>query len=168
MGVVYQAVDTELKRKVALKLLLENSLSRDPAGSVEEERFVREAQLSAKLKHPNIVTLYEAGTLEGKRYLAMQLIEGTSLATWLRTEVHAGLRQKVGLLRDVALAVAHAHEQGVFHRDLKPQNVLLDAEGTPFVTDFGPGKRAGHDGTASMSVSGAVVGTPAYMSPAPA
>ncbi|MBI3854307.1 MAG: protein kinase, partial [Planctomycetes bacterium] len=165
MGVVYEALDTELQRKVALKLLLSDPLSGEASGSVEEERFVREARLSAKLKHPNIVTVYEAGMLEGRRYLALQLIDGVSLSGWLAREAGAGLRRKVALLRDVALAVAHAHEQGVFHRDLKPQNVLLDAEGRPYVSDFGLARRAGREAAASLTVSGSVVGTPAYMSP---
>ncbi len=164
MGAVYEAVDTELNRKVALKLMITNP-SADPKDvSIEEERFVREAQLAAKLKHPNIVAVHEAGVVNGRRFLAMELIQGKSFSAWRRAG-SLTVRQQVTALRDVALAIHYAHEQGVLHRDLKPRNVLVDGDNHPFVTDFGLAKSLGKDANLSLTASGMVVGTPAYMSP---
>ena len=163
MGVVYEALDRELNRKVALKLLLTNDHADRTVVALEEERFIREAQLSAKLKHPNIVTVYEAGSIGGRRYLAMQLVEGTSLAAWLKKVPQASLKQSVTIIRDVALAVEQAHQQGVLHRDLKPQNVLLDKEARPYVTDFGLAKRL--DLPEGKTHDGSIMGTPNYMAP---
>jgi serine/threonine protein kinase/rubrerythrin len=164
-GVVYLAEDAELHRKVALKLMHRGSGSDSKESSHEVERFVREAQLSARLRHPNIVSIYEAGTIDGKHYIAMEYVEGTSMAQW-RKGGSITIRQQVRVLRDVALAVHHAHQQGVTHRDLKPQNVLIDVKLKPYVTDFGLAKKAGGDDvSASLTVEGAILGTPAYMSP---
>ncbi len=165
MGVVYEALDTQLNRKVALKLMLTNPSADAKEVSLDEERFVQEAQLSAKLKHPNIVTVYEAGVLEGRRFLAMEMIEGQAFSDW-RKESGASLKQQVEVLRDVALAVHHAHEQGILHRDLKPRNVLVGGNNRAYVTDFGLAKSLGTaKASHSLTNSGAVVGTPAYMSP---
>jgi len=165
MGVVYEAQDSQLGRAVALKLLLTENLKDPSTRAIEEERFVREAQLSAKLRHPHIVTVYEAGTIDGRRYLSMEFVEGVSLARWLKRQPAPTLKQKIAVLRDVARAVAHAHAAGVLHRDLKPQNILMDREDQPFVSDFGLAKGSGPESSASLTVSGSVVGTPSYMSP---
>jgi WD40 repeat protein/serine/threonine protein kinase len=165
MGVVYESMDTQLNRKVALKLMLTNPNADPKEASIEEERFIQESQLAAKLKHPNIVTVYEAGVLEGRRFLAMELIEGQPLSDW-RRDSGLGTKDIVALLRDVAQAVHHAHEQGVLHRDLKPRNVLVGIGNHPYVTDFGLAKSLGAAKSAhSLTGSGTVVGTPAYMSP---
>jgi serine/threonine protein kinase len=164
MGVVYQATDMQLNRRVALKLMLSNPSADSKEASLDEERFVQEAQLSAKLKHPNIVTVYEAGIMEGRRFLAMEMIDGQALSDWRRGE-GISLKQQVEVLRDVALAVHHAHEQGILHRDLKPRNVLVTGSHHPYVTDFGLAKSLGAKVNHSLTGSGAVVGTPAYMSP---
>jgi predicted Ser/Thr protein kinase len=162
MGVVYEAVDTQLNRKVALKLLIVRP-STDPARADQErQRFSREAQMAAKLKHPGVVTLFEAGEIQGKRYLAMEVIDGQPLQAWLRKKP---LRDQVAVLRDVAIAVHHAHEQGVLHRDLKPANVPVRKDGSPCVMDFGLAKVMGADTGLSVTSDGMCVGTPAYMSP---
>jgi WD40 repeat protein/predicted Ser/Thr protein kinase len=162
MGVVYDALDTQLNRKVALKLMLANPNMDPKDRQLEVDRFIQEAQLSAKLKHPNIVTVYEAGLLDGRQYLAMELIEGSSFSDWRRG---APLRDQIAVVRDVALAVHHAHEQGILHRDLKPRNILVGPGNRPCVTDFGLAKSLGKNVNLSLTGSGAVVGTPAYMSP---
>jgi len=162
MGVVFEAVDTQLNRKVALKLMLTNPNADPKERALEEERFVQEAQLSAKLKHPNIVTVYEAGLLEGRQFLSMEMIEGQAFSEWRKTVT---IRDQIRVLADVSGAVHHAHEQGILHRDLKPRNVLVSASGHSYVTDFGLAKSLGKNVHHSLTGSGAVVGTPAYMSP---
>src|SRR5262249_50846185 len=123
-----------------------------------------EAQLSANLpKHPNIVTVYEAGLLDNRHFIAMECIDGKPLSWW-RRKSSASIRQQVRLLRDVALAVHHAHENGILHCDLKPQNVMVDEKKRPFVTDFGLARRPGRDPGAQLE-DGMTAGTPAYMSP---
>ncbi|HEV3027852.1 MAG TPA: protein kinase, partial [Planctomycetota bacterium] len=164
VGVVYDALDTSLNRRVALKLLhpLPGPGVRESAQDVQQ--FVKEAQLSANLpKHPNIVTVYEAGLLESRHFIAMERIEGLPLSSW-RRKGSVTIRQQVKLLRDVALAVHHAHENGILHCDLKPQNVMIDERKRAFVTDFGLARRPGRDTWAPME-DGMTAGTPAYMSP---
>jgi len=163
MGRVYEAVDTVLNRRVAIKMMAPS----DPGGlegpQIDEERFLREAQVSANLsKHPNIVSVYEAGIVEGKRFLAMEFVDGRQLQEWRRV---VPLREQLALVRDVSLAVHHAHENGVIHRDLKPANVIVDAKHRPHVTDFGLAKALEPESSRSITTSGLVVGTPAYMSP---
>ncbi len=164
MGAVYEALDLQLNRRVALKLMLAKPAPEGDAPSQEEERFVREAQLAAKLRHPNIVTVYEAGVLEGRHYIAMQFISGRPLSDLLG-KGGLSLRQLVRILRDVALAVNHAHQEGVLHRDLKPANILVDANQTPYVTDFGLRRAGAATPGPSITLSDRVVGTPQYMSP---
>ena len=164
MGVVYEATDTQIQRKVALKLMLPRPGQKPEQAGQDRDRFAREAQMAAKLKHPGIVTLYEAGEIQGRRYLAMELIDGEPFSDWWATKGR-GLREKVTVLAYIALAVHHAHEQGVLHRDLKPQNILVDARNQPVVMDFGLAKAMGGDTGLSLTGDGLVVGTPAYMSP---
>jgi serine/threonine protein kinase len=168
MGAVFEARDSALDRRVALKLMLPSDNPNPQEAAVEEQLFTREAQICGRLeKHPNIVSVYEAGSIEGRRYIAMEYIDGTPLSEWTQQR-HPPLRQRVRVLRDVALAIHHAHKAGILHRDLKPMNVLMDPQGRPYVTDFGMGKRlapGGDSGASSSSSAGTVVGTPSYMSP---
>ncbi len=162
MGIVYEALDTVLNRRVAVKLLVPSS---DGGGESrdEQDRFLREARLSAALpKHPHIVSVYEAGVIDGRQFLAMEFIEGQQFGAW---RIGHPVREQVALLRDIALAVQHAHDHGVIHRDLKPANILVDGRGRPHVTDFGLAKSHVKELDRSITTSGVVVGTPAYMSP---
>ena len=164
VGVVYDAIDTSLDRRVALKLLHPQAGEGFRESDQEVQQFVKEAQLSANLpKHPNIVTVYEAGVLGPHHFIAMERIEGLPLSSW-RRKGSVTIRQQVKLLRDVALAVHHAHENGILHCDLKPQNVMIDGHRRPFVTDFGLARRPGRDPWAQVD-DGMTAGTPAYMSP---
>jgi serine/threonine-protein kinase len=165
MGVVYRARQKGLNRFVALKLFRP-----DPLGQARDlQRFRNEAELVAQLDHPNIVPIYEVGEHAEQPYFSMKLIEGGSLATFLRSVPESGtlLRSVAKLMATVARAVHHAHQRGILHRDLKPSNILLDSDGQPHVTDFGLAKRLdpGREAQEILTHSGAVVGTPAYMAP---
>jgi WD40 repeat protein/tRNA A-37 threonylcarbamoyl transferase component Bud32 len=160
MGVVYKARQVSLNREVALKMILAGQL----ATPEDVQRFRREAEAAAHLDHPNIVPIYEIGEHEGQHYFSMKLIEGGSLVT-LRRSVGSStlLRSVTKLVATVSRAVYHAHQRGILHRDLKPGNILVDAQGIPYVTDFGLAKRV--EGDSQHTRTGAIVGTPSYMPP---
>ena len=158
MGIVYKTYDPKLKRIVALKVLL----SGEAASGEEVERFFREAESAAKLHHPNIVPIHELDIHEGKHFFTMDFVEGRPLSKVIR-DGDATPRRAVEIIRDVALAVHHAHEQGVIHRDLKPANILLTEDARPMVTDFGLAKQVQTD--SSLTQSGSALGTPSYMAP---
>jgi len=165
MGVVYEAIDSGLGRKVALKTMIVTPGADPQSAKMDEERFLRESQLSASLaKHPNIVGVYEAGVIQGRRYLAMELIQGKPMSDWWKDK-SITLKQEIEVLRTAALAVHHAHEHGIIHRDLKPANVLVAKAGHPVITDFGLARSEQRHAGPSLTPSGFVVGSPAYMSP---
>jgi WD40 repeat protein len=156
MGVVYKSRQVSLNRTVALKMILAGAF----ASAREVQRFRAEAEAAAGLDHPRIVPIFEVGEHEGHQFYSMRYVEGTALAKHPRGDTRA----EVDGLIAVARAVHHAHQHGVLHRDLKPSNVLVDLEGTWFVTDFGLAKRlAGAD--RSLTEPGQVLGTPRYMPP---
>ena len=164
MGIVYEAQDPALGRRVALKTLLSSFDSADPSRKLDEERFLREARLCGNLpKHPHIVGVYEAGAEDDQRFIAMEYIEGRQFSEWRQKDAPPR-RQQIAVLRDVALAVDHAHRHGVIHRDLKPQNILVDAENHPHVTDFGLAKRGSSQPTLALTVTGEV-GNPGLHEP---
>jgi hypothetical protein len=158
MGIAYEAQQTGLKRIVALKMILAQQLA-DPA---DVRRFRTEAENIAALDHPHIVPVYEVGEHQGQHFFSMKLMDGASLSASLPAYA-ADPRKAAQLVAQVARAVHHAHQRGILHRDLKPANILLDKEGSPHVTDFGLAKRI--QGEGGVSLSGAIVGTPAYMAP---
>ncbi len=158
MGVVYKARQASLKRIVAIKMIRTGEL----AGEMEIRRFRAEAEAAAQLQHPNIVTIHEIGTHAGRQYFSMDFIAGKNLAQFAAGKPVAA-RPAVDWLKTIAAAVHYAHERGVLHRDLKPQNIMLDAGQRPCVTDFGLAKNLAGDG--SLTASGVVMGSPNYMSP---
>ena len=165
MGVVYEAQDGELRRRVALKMLISPPRQDPQESKPEEDRFLRESQLHKSLPpHPGVVPVLEAGVIDGRRYLAMELVEGSPLGVWTRTG-SVTMRQRIALLRDVALAVHHAHQHGIVHRDLKPENILVDRSHRPRITDFGLAKMLGSAIQPLVTATGTSLGTPAYMSP---
>ncbi len=168
MGIVYQAVHVALERRVALKVLP----VRGPRPAVQLERFLREARTAAGLHHTNIVPVLDVGQVAGIPYYAMPFIEGRGLDQVLRELEEGGaagapadgdfFRWAAGLGVQAAEGLAHAHQRGVIHRDVKPSNLLLDEQGVLWITDFGLARRL-EDPT--LTGSGVVLGTPRYMSP---
>jgi serine/threonine-protein kinase len=136
VGVVYEARHLRLGRQVALKMLLAGSY----AGPHEQERFQREAEAVAGLRHANIVQVYDVGEVDGRPYFTMELVEGGNLADQIQG-VPQPAHQAAALVATQAEAIHAAHSGGIVHRDLKPSNILLPTDGTPKVTDFGLARR---------------------------
>jgi serine/threonine protein kinase/TPR repeat protein len=188
MGIVFEAYHPQLDRQVAIKVLRAEAEGNARA----EHRFLREARAAAKLRHPGIVAVHDVGLDdEGRSYLVMDLVVGESLKDLLTRRGPLPPKEAAALLEQIARAVAHAHDQGILHRDLKPHNVLVDAnDGAPLLTDFGLAKNVHRDRDASSAVrrqavseamsqgtsqedtqaleltqSDDILGTPRYMSP---
>jgi serine/threonine-protein kinase len=153
MGVVYRAWQPSLNREVALKVLFEGQ---------DRRRFLREAEMAARLQHSNIVAIHDRGEADGRAFIAMELVEGGSLADHIKTQKRPAI-ESARILRDLARAVAYAHQRGVIHRDLKPANVLVSTDGTPKIADFGLARLADDD--SRVTKPGDVAGSPAYMPP---
>jgi Protein kinase domain len=162
-AMVYRARDHVLNRDVAVKVM-------DTAGAPSPtlaERFVREAQTIARLEHPNIVPIYEVGQPQDLLYIVMRCVDGPSLRQLLATspEHRLSLGDAARVARQVADALAYAHAEGVVHRDVKPDNILLDKRGQVMVSDFGIAKAAQAATAAQLTTEGMIIGTPQYMSP---
>ena len=186
MGVVYSAYDPELDRKVALKILRPGAgESVDSTGF--RDRLRREAQAMARLRHPNVIKVYDVSTKPGELFVAMELVDGTTLGAWLRERTRPW-REIVDVFKKAGAGLAAAHDAGLVHRDFKPDNVLLSRTGDVFVTDFGlaraldahdnpeivasilvdkesPGRLSPAAWQTPLTVTGALVGTPIYMAP---
>ena len=156
-GSVWRARDTELDRIVAVKIPRKGQL--DPG---ETEQFLREARAAAQLRHPGIVSVHEVGREQDTVFIVSDFIDGVTLADRL-TGQRISVRESAELCAKVADALQHAHQAGVIHRDLKPGNIILDANGEPHIMDFGLARREA--GEVTMTIEGRVLGTPAYMSP---
>jgi len=166
MGVVYRALDTRLNRPVAIKFL-----SNDLADAAARHRFQREAQTASSLNHPHILTVYDAGELDGRQYLVTEFVDGGTLKTWVRSAKRTW-RQIIELLAGPADGLAVAHAAGILHRDIKPDNVLVSQSGYAKLADFGLAKLAeGADADLSRTLTegrtrpGIIIGTIPYMSP---
>ncbi len=160
MGVVYLARHEQLGRTVALKMILAGT----QAGEEAQKRFLLEAQSIARLSHPGIVTVYDIGEYEGMPYFSLEYVAGNSLAKLL-AEKPLEPRAAASLVAKMAAAMQYAHEKGVVHRDLKPNNVLMADGETPKITDFGLAKQLEGAQDAELTQSGTILGTPSYMSP---
>lgn len=157
MGVVYKALDPHIQRIVALKTI---SKDRDE-DAIPLARFQQEAQAAGKLTHPNVVGVFDYGEDRGSPYLVMEYVEGRALKSYLKEGRRFSLGEVVGIMRQVLDALSYCHSRGVIHRDLKPGNVFLLQDGQAKIADFG----IAHIDTSTLTQTGAVLGTPGYMSP---
>jgi serine/threonine-protein kinase len=162
MGVVYRARDKRLKRHIAIKVLPPELAFQ----SSIKTRFLREAETAAQLSHPNIVPIYTVDELEGLVFFVMAYVSGDNLAKRLHERGVLPTDDVRRITREVADALAYAHERGVVHRDIKPDNILLDATtGRTMVTDFGIARAVSDADSGRLTATGMAIGTPAYMSP---
>jgi serine/threonine-protein kinase len=159
MAIVYLAEDRKHHRKVAVKVLRP-----ELAASLGADRFLREIEISARLTHPNILTLIDSGEADGLLYYTMPYVEGESLRTRLDREKQLPVEDALRITQEIADAVSYAHELGVIHRDIKPENILFEA-GHAVVSDFGIARAVREAGGERLTETGLAVGTPAYMSP---
>lgn len=158
MAVVYRARDSELDRDVAIKVLAEHL-----ASNVEfRRRFLRESRFAAKLSHPNVVSIYDGGESDGLPYIVMEYVEGVTLAGELARRGRLAPDEATGLAIQVCAGLEHAHGTGLVHRDVKPQNLLLRADGVLKIADFGIARAV--EGT-QLTEAGTVLGTAVYLSP---
>ena len=163
MGVVFRALDPALDRAVAVKVIAARTSGPAPLDPELETRFLREARVAARISHPNVVTVYDAGRDGSSLYLVMELVEGESLAARLMRGSFPSAAESLELAAQVADALGAAHALGVVHRDVKPGNVMLTRSGRVKVADFGVAKAVGEE--TGLTRTGAVVGSPAYMAP---
>lgn len=158
MGVVYHARDVRLNRQAAVKMILAGHF----ASPEDQMRFSIEGEMLARMRHPNVVQVYETGQHEGHPFLALEWVGGGTLESSLAGEPMKADRA-AALVETLAEAVQHAHLNGVIHRDLKPANILLTEDGAPKITDFGLARAVGEH--SSLTLTGSVMGTPGYMAP---
>jgi hypothetical protein len=158
MGVVYRARHTQLGKTVALKILPQN-LAESPTPLA---RFEREARAAANLDHPNIVQVFDVDQVGDTHFFAMEFVEGETLARRIRAQGTIAVAEAIRIARQIADALAFAHQHGVVHRDLKPANIMLDRRGQVKVMDFGIAAAVGTD---TLTMTGEILGTPSYMSP---
>ena len=157
MGIVYSGRDDGLERDVALKVMMAD-IEGDPE---TRARFYREAQITGKLLHRNIITVFDLGEEDGRLYLVMELLKGSTLAEFLKAAESQTLEQKLDLMLQACEGLAAAHAKGVVHRDIKPSNLFVQTDGGLKILDFGIARLA----SSNMTASGMIMGTPDYMSP---
>jgi predicted Ser/Thr protein kinase len=161
MGVVYKAKDPLIGRIVAIKVMSAAVALRPDEQEEYRQRFFREAQAAGKLRHDNIVSIYDMGEENGVPYMTMEFIEGQSLSKRLKDKGPLPLSEAVSIMRQVAMGLSYAHEQGIVHRDVKPDNILIESKGRAVVTDFGIARLS----MSELTRTGEVLGTPHFMSP---
>ena len=157
MGTVYRATDSVLGRTVAVKVM-NASIARQQD---HRQRFLREAQAAGSLQHPNVVTIYDLGELDGHLFIAMEFVHGTDLEKLITAVEPLKLQSKLDIIVDVLMGLSYAHKHGIVHRDIKPANIRVGEDGHAKIMDFG----VAHLASSDMTRTGLVVGTPSYMAP---
>ena len=164
MGLVYDGLDPNLDRRVAIKTILTSKLDKETA-RLYSLRFGREVRAVARLNHRNIVQVYDFGAEGDLAYIVMEFIQGKELKDYFDANERFDLKKAFGLMIELLDALDFAHEAGIVHRDIKPGNVMIDAGGHAKLTDFGVARVADSGDQAEATRAGAMVGTPSYMSP---
>jgi serine/threonine-protein kinase len=157
MGVVYRGVDTVLNRTVALKVMSESVARQQDL----RDRFLREAQAAGSLQHPNVVTIYDFGEIDGHLFIAMEYVEGMDLERMLAAREPLTLQQRLDIAIDILTGLCFAHRHGIVHRDVKPANIRITEDGRAKVMDFG----VAYLDSSKMTQTGMMMGTPSYMAP---
>ena len=157
MGVVYRATDSVLGRTVAVKVMSESIARQQEL----RDRFLREAQAAGSMQHPNIISIYDLGEIEGHLYIVMEFVEGVDLASLISTRKPLTLQTKIDIIIDVLAGLAYAHKRGIVHRDIKPANIRIAEDGRAKIMDFG----VAHLTSSTLTQTGTAIGTPAYMAP---
>jgi len=161
MGIVYLAFDPQIKRKIAVKVFKLEHLADPEEQKKFKVRFQREAQLAGNLSHPNIIAIHDVGEEEGLSFIAMELVEGESLAKKMAELYPFSINEIADIFNQICSGMEYAHQQGIIHRDLKPSNILIRKDGLIKIADFGIARALG----ATITESRKTLGTPAYMSP---
>src|SRR3954463_10792081 len=157
MGVVYRATDSVLDRTVAIKVMNESIARQEDL----RKRFLHEAQAAASLQHPNVVSIYDMGEVDGHMFIAMGFVDGVALEKLLETNQPLSLQAKLDIIIDVLTGLTFAHKRGIIHRDIKPANIRVTEDGRAKIMDFG----VAHLASSSMTSTGSFLGTPSYMAP---
>jgi len=163
MGTVYEGIDPVIGRAVAIKTILQDRLGSAKEAAQLQERLLREARAAGGLAHPNIVTVFDAGEEAGVTYIVMELIRGSTLDAMMpATGTPLNTERALAILAEAAGALDFAHSRGVVHRDVKPSNIMIQADGTVKLADFGIAKLVT---TATVTMPGGLAGSPYFMSP---
>jgi serine/threonine-protein kinase len=157
MGVVYRANDSVLDRTVAIKVMNESIARQEDL----RKRFLHEAQAAASLQHPNVVSIYDLGEVDGHMFIAMEFVDGVDLEKLLELGQPLSLQAKLDIIIDVLTGLTFAHKRGIVHRDIKPANIRVTEDGRAKIMDFG----VAHLASSSMTSTGSFLGTPSYMAP---
>jgi serine/threonine protein kinase len=157
MGVVYRAKDTVLDRTVAIKVMNDSIARQEDL----RKRFLHEAQAAGSLQHPNVVTIYDLGEMDGHLFIAMEFVEGVDLEHLIDLGEPLSLQARLDIIVDVLTGLAFAHKRGIIHRDIKPANIRVGEDGRAKIMDFG----VAHLSSSSMTTTGSILGTPSYMAP---
>ena len=157
-GRVYEAHDPQLDRRVAVKV------SKELKGRDEVNRFLREARSAAHLRHPTIIPVFEYGQIDDVSMIVYELVDGETLRSYIKRNAPLELSDTISIIRKIAEGLDYAHKEGIVHRDMKPDNVLMDKKGEPHIADFGCARRS-DDQDMHHTMEGSIMGTPMYMSP---
>ena len=157
MGVVYRAQDSVLERTVAIKVMNESIARQEDL----RKRFLHEAQAAGSLQHPNVVTIYDLGEVDGHLFIAMEFVQGVDLEHLIELGEPLSLQARLDIIIDVLTGLAYAHKRGIVHRDIKPANIRVGDDGRAKIMDFG----VAHLASSSMTSTGSILGTPSYMAP---